>query len=185
MVDKKVVYSTEFAQMAEKLSATGATEKDIAYILGTSVRGFRNWKKDHPEFKRALKRGKELTQAYLIAQGIKAATGYDYTEKTTKYRVRKSADGEIITVPEITEYIKHQSPDGKLLLFLVSALDKQLGKNDWLQQHKIEVDEKKNINVNISGEIVSKQIDELAGRLSKKLIPSIVVDSKPLDENKV
>lgn len=185
MVDRKIEYSTDFAQMAEKLSASGASEKDIAYILGTSIRGFRNWKKDHPEFKKALKRGKELTQAYLIAQGIKAASGYDYKERTVKIRKRKGENGEFIDIPEIIEYTKHQAPDGKLLMFLVSALDRQLGKNDWMQQHKLEIDEKKNVSVQISGEIVSKQIDELAGKLSRKLIPSEVIDSKPLNENKV
>jgi len=66
-------------------------------------------------------------------------------------------------------------------MFLVSALDRQLGKNDWIQQHKLEIDEKKNVNVQISGEIISKQIDELAGRLGRKLIPSEVVESKLLN----
>lgn len=178
---KDIKFSTEFARIAEKLSASGATEKDISYILGTSVRGFRKWKKDHPEFRRALKRGKELTQAYLIAQGIKAASGYDYTEKTVKYKERKNEQGETVSIPETTEYTKHQSPDGKLLIFLVSALDRQLGKNDWMQQHKVEIDENKNLNIKISGQIISKQIDELAGKLSRKLIPSEVVDSKPLN----
>jgi len=183
MVEKKEIkFSTEFASIAEKLSASGASEKDISYILGTSVRGFRKWKKEHPEFKRALRRGKELTQAYLIAQGIKAAAGYDYEETTTKIRLRKNENGEVVEFPEVTKYKKHQSTDGKLLMFLVSALDRQLGKNDWIQQHKLEIDEKKNVNVQISGEIISKQIDELAGRLGRKLIPSEVVESKLLND---
>ena len=182
MVEKKEIkFSTEFASIAEKLSASGASEKDISYILGTSVRGFRKWKKEHPEFKRALRRGKELTQAYLIAQGIKAAAGYDYEETTTKIRLRKNENGEVVEFPEVTKYKKHQSTDGKLLMFLVSALDRQLGKNDWIQQHKLEIDEKKNVNVQISGEIISKQIDELAGRLCRKLIPNEVVGSKLLN----
>lgn len=175
-----VPFSTEFAQIAERLSASGANEKDIAYILGTSVRGFQHWKKEHPDFKRALKRGRELTQAYLIAQGIKAAAGYDYTEKTVKYRTPNNDNKEPITVPEVVEYTKHQSPDGKLLMFLVSSLDRQLGKSDWIQQHKVEVNEQKSINVSILGEVVSKQIDELAGKLSRKLIPSEVIESKSL-----
>jgi len=173
MVEKKEIkFSTEFASIAEKLSASGASEKDISYILGTSVRGFRKWKKEHPEFKRALRRGKELTQAYLIAQGIKAAAGYDYEETTTKIRLRKNENGEVVEFPEVTKYKKHQSTDGKLLMFLVSALDRQLGKNDWIQQHKLEIDEKKNVKGRfiITGSqqfhLIKNLGDSLAGRIA-------------------
>jgi len=170
-VKEKAEFNSNFIDVAQKLAASGATDTDIAFLLGTSKRGLRNWKKENPEFKKALNRGRELSLAYLIAQGIRAAAGYDYTETTTKEK-KVLSDGVLVDLPvETVTRHRHQPTDAKLLMFLVAALDRQLGGSNWLSQHKIEIDDKKNINIHLTGEVISNQIDELAGRLSK-LIPS-------------
>src|SRR4030042_5979630 len=124
-------FNSNFIDVAQKLAASGATDTDIAFLLGTSKRGLRSWKKENPDFKKALNRGRELSLAYLIAQGIRAAAGYDYTETTTKEK-KVLSDGAIVDLPvETVTRHRHQPTDAKLLMFLVAALDRQLGGSNW------------------------------------------------------
>lgn len=174
-------YNTEFAEVAEHLSATGATEMDIAYILGTTVYGLKQWKRKHPEFAKSLNRGKQLTRAYLIAKGIKAAAGFNYIEEKRDYKVDK--DGNQIGDVKISVSKKSQAPDGKLLMFMIAALDRQLGGDNWVSKQFIESKSEKNVNVRvIDGKKIAEQFDKLSGKWSKA-IDGEVVDAEFVDSD--
>lgn len=172
-------YSTDFPQMAERLSASGATEMDIAYILGTSTYNLRKWKKDHYDFRKAINRGKQLTRAHLIAKGIKAAGGYDYLEEKQECKV--DDDGKPVGEIKITKTKKHQAADGRLLMFMLSALDRQLGGDGWVAKQFVESKTEKNVNIKvIDGQKIAEQFDKLSGKWGK----AIDLEFEPIEEAK-
>jgi hypothetical protein len=181
-------YNTEYAAFAQNLAASGAAEIDIAYIFGISTYNLRKWKSEHPEFSKCINRGKQLTKAYLIGKGIKAAAGYDWIEKKKQYI---EIDGKTDGAAKVTETNKHQPVDGKLLMFLVAALERQLGGKDWIAKQYIESTENKNVTVKvIDGNKIAEQFDKLAGKWSNsldtdltrpKLVTSTVSDSNFVD----
>ena len=179
---KAKAYNTEFAELAERLAASGATEMDIAYILGTSTYNLRKWKREHYDFAKAINRGKQLTRAYLIAKGIKAAAGYDYVEKKSQYVTDEN--GNLTGEVKVTETPKHQPSDGKLLMCMIACLDRQLGGNDWVARQFVESKTEKNINVRvIDGQKIADQFDKLSGKWANA-IDAKFVESKLLDEKK-
>lgn len=160
---KAKAYNTEFAELAERLAASGATEMDIAYIFGTTTYNLRNWKRNNPDFAKAINRGKQLTKAYLIAKGMKAAAGYDWTEEKQKFVV--DAEGKPTGNIEVIKTKKHQPSDGKLLMFMVSALDRQLGGDNWVAKQFVENKTEKNVNIRvIDGQKIAEQFDKLSGK---------------------
>lgn len=176
---KAKAYNTEYAAEAERLSASGATEMDIAYILGTSTYNLRKWKKDHYDFRKAINRGKQLTKAYLIGRGIKAGGGYDYIDEKREYKV--DGKGKSIGEVKVTVSKKHQPADGKLLMFMLSALDRQLGGDGWVARQFIESKSEKNVNVRvIDGQKIADQFDKLSGKWGK----AIDAEFKPVEEVK-
>lgn len=80
----------------------GATDVQLADYFGVSEKTINKWKKDHPEFKKALKAGKTLADAKVAESLYKRANGYSHDEeKVFCY------EGEIIT----HQTIKHYPPD--------------------------------------------------------------------------
>ena len=56
-------YRKEYAEKARTLCLLGATDKEIAGILGVSEKTLNTWKKSHPEFFQSLKSGKDDADA--------------------------------------------------------------------------------------------------------------------------
>lgn len=188
---KGAKFDVDFLELATRLVSAGMKEKEVAYFLGCTERDVKGLKRKDPMFKKACEDGKELGLSYLIAQAFRAAAGYDYEEKNIKIKRKivkvKDAEGkvteELLEYPaEESTFIKQKEPDKNLLVFLISNLSRQLGKGEedrWMSQHKIELDENKNIQIKISGEVASQQIERLAGAfLNRKIIDAKVTDAK-------
>lgn len=168
-------FSYDYVEVAARLKAAGFTDADVAYALAVSPTTVAAWKKKYPQFKTACEEGKSIAVNYLVAQGLRAAAGYDYTESNEKYKVEVDEDGEEHTVlVSRSKYNKHQSPDSKLLMFLLSNLSPE----KWRISHKIDIQEDRRVNIKIDGKIVSEQIDKLAGSLNDniKQIEAKVID---------
>lgn len=192
---KGAKFDVEFLEIATRLVAAGMKESELAYFLSCTPRQIKGLKRRDPLFKKACNDGKGLALSYLIAQALRTAAGYDYVESNTKIKrklvTRKDDDGvvteEIIEYPaEISEFKKHQPANPQLLMFLVANMSRQLKKDDtenWVSQHKIEIDENKNVLIKISGKIASEQISHLAGAFldHSKIIDSKVTDTKKLE----
>jgi len=175
------VFSVDFLETATRLVASGMTEVDIGYFLGITPAKIRTWKKRHPLFKQAFTDGKRLAKSYLIAKGLRAAIGYSYVEKNIKYK-QKIDDKGVVTkyAAETSEFHKEMKPDSTLLMFLLCNISRQLKEEEpWISNHKIEIDQNKNINVKISGKVVTEQITRLAGAfLPKDIIETEFTDDK-------
>jgi hypothetical protein len=177
-------FSPQFLEVATRLISAGLTEKDLAYILGTTIARIRYWKKHNELFKKACEDGRQMAKSFLIGQGLKAAAGYDYVEKNYKIKRKVLDDGTVIEFPsEESHFHKHQKPDSTLLMFMLCNMSRQLkDETPWASQHKIEVDENKNVNIQIKGEVVSSEIDRLAGAFRpEKIIEAEIVDEKDVN----
>jgi hypothetical protein len=157
-------YKAEYAEIAERLKASGAQEMDIAYLLGTSTTNLRKWKIEHEEFAKAINRGDRFTLAYLIGKGIQKAGGYDWIEERRKYTA--DSEGNPTGDVEITRTNRHVPADGTLLMFLAGCIDRKLGNTDWQSKQFIEKKEERTIKV-INGDAIASQIEKLGGKWGK------------------
>jgi len=89
----------------------GAIDEEVAEELGISVREVYRWKVAYPEFCQALKVGKEIADARVVASLYKRAVGYDYEE--VHDITRDTIDGTVTehkvvkkqAVPDVTAQI--------------------------------------------------------------------------------
>jgi hypothetical protein len=174
-------YKPEYADIASRLAAVGFTEKDIAHTLGVTDTAIKSWKHSFDSFREACENGKHDQLKRMAAKAMLESVGYDYQSKKT--RIIKDTDGNIQKIEE-TVFDNHQSPNPNLILFLMCNLSSQLGLEGidaWKSRQKMEI-ENRNINLTISGELVSDQINKLAGRLlgesETKQVESKIVDNE-------
>jgi hypothetical protein len=72
-------YKPDFARIAERLCRNGATDMEVADILGISVRTFYRWCLLHDEFTAAVRVGKDAADDRVERALYQRAVGYDYT----------------------------------------------------------------------------------------------------------
>jgi transposase-like protein len=163
-------YDSEFCNAAAILAANGATQKKIAQYLGISIDLLRKWKRQYPEFKDSLTKGKEEVRKILLSNGLNRAVGYEYEEVCEKPVRVKDENGNLVYKNHRYIYKKHQSGDPRLLMFMLGCIDRMLGDDNWQQKDKLEI-EAKTTPLKLE-QAQSNQIAQLAGKLRK------VVESK-------
>lgn len=173
-------FTPRFLDVATRLIAAGLSEKDLAYVLGTTISRIQYWKRHNPLFKKACDDGKNTAKSYLIAQGLRAAAGYRTEEKNVKIKRKVMPDGTVVEyAAEESVFYKEKPADSSLLIFMLCNLSRIAGdEKPWMSQHKIEIDQNKNVNIKISGKVASEQIDRLAGAF----MPSEIVETEFEDE---
>jgi len=181
-------YLPEYAEIAENATAAGMNWKDLAYTFGISVDNLKHWKATEPSFKDALFKGKERVRAKLLRRGMEAAMGYTVEDEEVVSKGVVGEDGKPVLeagMPvRVRRITKHVAPDNRLLMFLVSAIDRQLGKDDWLARQFVESKITKTETHKIDCSEVSRQIDKLiSGRKSPELPPVIDSSFEPKGED--
>jgi len=71
-------YKPDFARIAERLCRNGATDIEVADILGISVRTFYRWCLLHDEFTVAVRTGKDAADDRVERALYQRAVGYDH-----------------------------------------------------------------------------------------------------------
>jgi hypothetical protein len=71
-------YKPDFARIAQRLCRNGATDIEVADILGISVRTFYRWCLLHDEFTAAVRTGKGAADDRVERALYQRAVGYDY-----------------------------------------------------------------------------------------------------------
>ncbi len=95
-------YKPEYVERVFKLALLGATDEEIADILGIVVQTLYNWDEQHPEFMEARARGKDDADANVADRLYKRALGYSHEAvKILQY------EGQPVIVP----YTEHYPPD--------------------------------------------------------------------------
>jgi hypothetical protein len=93
-------YDSTYANLAEKIvSRLGATDADLAFVLGVCVETIGNWKRQHPEFAMAL-RGKIVADAEVAHSLYRSAVGWSH--EAVKIFLRPN--GEIVEVPYVERF---------------------------------------------------------------------------------
>jgi len=72
-------YKPHFADIAGRLCRNGATDAEVADILGISLRSFCRWCLQHDDFNAAVRVGKEAADDRVERSLYRRAVGYDYT----------------------------------------------------------------------------------------------------------
>ena len=194
-LQKGAKFNYDFVQVASRLVAAGMTEKDIGYVLGVKPTTIAKWKQRYEEFGLATNSqssAKQIATAYLIANGLRSAMGYDYeeTDQVLEMIDNPNYDGEdkdckepalIQVVKKETRKLKHRPPDKDLLMFFLLNLS-----DEYHNTRSIQIEQtKKQINVSITGQLESSDIRKLAGaafqeadRIDKntKVIESKIID---------
>lgn len=101
-------YKPEYAEQAEKLSALGATDANMADFFKVNVRTIERWKSEHEEFCRALKVAKEIADQRVERSLYQRAIGYEIDAvKIFQY------EGKEVIVP----YRENVQPDTTAAIF--------------------------------------------------------------------
>lgn len=109
-------------------------EKQIAVErLGIAVSTFEKYKREHPELKEVLKKGRQQLVADLKASLKKKAKGFTYEE--TKTTIREEGNKR---VQIIEKYKKYAPPDTGAIHLLLKNLDPE-----WTNDDKTTVDLKR------------------------------------------
>lgn len=95
-------YQPEFCGKAANLYISGATDFEVAQELGVHPSTLYRWKAEHPEFREAMKLGKEAADDRVEASLYHRAVGYSYPA----VKIMQN-DGAPIIVP----YTEHVPPD--------------------------------------------------------------------------
>ena len=77
---RPTTYRPEYAEQARKLCRNGATDREIADILGVCVRTFYRWRAEYDAFAEALTAGKEFADDRVERALYQRACGYDYDD---------------------------------------------------------------------------------------------------------
>jgi len=132
-----------------------------------------------------MENGRDIAKNYLISSGLKAACGYDYEEEIWERKKKEDEHGNPFWEMEcVKKTKKHQKPDASLLQFFLINMS-----NEFTNTKNINIQEtRKNLDVQITGQIESDTIRDFAGKLlaqadaadKKKKVESKVVETKSL-----
>ncbi len=176
-LQKGAKYNYDFVQVASRMVAAGMTEKEIGYWLGVKPTTISKWKQRYAEFKLATdskSSAKKIAAAHMVANGLRSAIGYDFEEVDQVLKRIKNPDWDENHPDETEEYIllleketrklRHRPPDKDLLMFFLLNLS-----DEYHNTKSIQIEQtKKQINVNITGQLESSDIRKLAGAAFKQ-----------------
>lgn len=131
-------WNPDYAPMVKKACELGATDEDLADMLGVCRRTINTWKVTIPEFSASLKVGKEVADDMVERSLYSRAIGYSHPED----KIFSSQDGPI-TIPTM----KHYPPDATSAIFWL----KNRRPEQWREKPEGEEgEEAPTLNININ-----------------------------------
>ena len=104
------IMNDEKLTLVEGWKRDGLSDEQVAKNLGVCYATVKDWKKRHPSFLAAIKKGKEVSDYELENTLHKRAMGYEYEEKVMVINAKKET-----TV--VTKTIKQMPPDTGAIIF--------------------------------------------------------------------
>ncbi len=97
------LFKEEYAALAHRMCAImGATNKELAEVLGVTDRTISNWIAAYPEFKTAVSSGKLIADTNVAAALYKTEVGYEYPDMDIRtVALGGNAGSEIVITPII------------------------------------------------------------------------------------
>jgi len=89
-------YNDDYPRMAKIACAEGGfTDQKLAHLFDVAKSTINEWKKNHPEFKAALKEGKDFFDTEVVEKAfLKRCTGFAYNETTREPQITKVLKGD-------------------------------------------------------------------------------------------
>jgi transcriptional regulator with XRE-family HTH domain len=114
-------YKEDYARMAQIACEEGGfTDQKLAKLFDVSKSTINNWKKDFPEFKEALKAGKDIFDITVVeASFLKRCSGFFFNEVTREPVTLNEVDPKTDELVEFTKMVvtkrvrKYVVPDAK------------------------------------------------------------------------
>jgi hypothetical protein len=104
----------------------GATDREIAETLGIQEATFYRWRHSHPEFREALKLGKESADDRVEKALFRKAVGYS----VDSIKIFQNNG-----IPVVVPYVEHVPPDTTAQIFWL----KNRKKAEWRDRHDIDM----------------------------------------------
>jgi hypothetical protein len=134
-------YSDDFAKQAEKLSALGATDMEIADFFEVDVRTIYRWKHDHEKFCQALNVGKSKADERVVNSLYQRAVGYE--QEAVKIFMPAGKDE-----PVYAPYREKVAPDTTAAIFWLKNRQPEQWREKQELEHKGQVTLVPTINLN-------------------------------------
>src|SRR5579871_1495714 len=103
-------YSPLYAALAEKFCLLGATDLELAHMLGIGQKTLYRWQRQHPQFRQSIKRAKDQADANVVRALYRRALGCWVSDVHTTYH--QGTDG--CTTTHVT---KELPPDPAAAIF--------------------------------------------------------------------
>jgi transposase-like protein len=104
-------YDPSQLELVRKVAQLGATEKEIADIIGVTDRTIRNWKNRHEEFAAVLKVGKQQPDDNVERSFYQRSVGYEVTEQQAiKIKIQEKT-GTFREEVVVVDVLKHVPAD--------------------------------------------------------------------------
>lgn len=119
------IYDPAMNEVVRKLALLGATDAEMADILGITERTLNRWKTEYPAFCQSIMAGKIIADGEVADSLYKQATGYHITvEKERKNK--QTGDYEMV---KVQQYIPGNSEAAKFWM-------KNRRKDQWRDKHE-------------------------------------------------
>ena len=107
-VGRPTDYRPEYCEQVERFCAVmGTLDEDVAQFFGVAVSTIYEWKKAHPEFSEAIKRGKAETDHKVVEKLIDRAIGAKfYQDKEIKLKSIQYQNGKKVSEEERFEIVR-------------------------------------------------------------------------------
>lgn len=121
---RKSTYQDVYADQAEKLCKLGAIDAELAEFFDITTETVKQWRKIHPKFGEACRRGKMIADAEVANCLYKNATGY----KHIAFKMF-CHEGKVVT----KRYVEHYQPNTTAQIFWLKNRRPDL----WRDRHEL------------------------------------------------
>lgn len=118
----KTGYSPNYCDEARRACMLGATNEELAGLLGVTRATVHNWTEEFPDFKKAIEEGKVAADARVAEKLYQRAIGYE--RPATRFFA--NSDGP----PTEVNYTYHHAPDTSAAIFWL----RNRRREDWREQ---------------------------------------------------
>ena len=160
LYDKYVKGREEAVKAAAK---NGATNEDLAKLLGCGLTTVKKIKKNYPEFARLVKDGKEVADNLVENALFKRATGYDYEETTTEVRLDKNGTGQTTYVRKVKKHVPPET--AAALAWLFNRRPKEWSNRSYSKE---QINGTSAQNKEVQKPLTAKELKELHERLERE-----------------
>lgn len=140
-----VKYMAHYPRMAKlACEEAGFTDLGLARLFNVCKATITNWKREYPEFKDAVKKGKEFFDTQYVEKALlRRAIGYSYSEVTQE----ADSDGNLVVTRKLKKYL---AGDVKAQIFWLRNRNRER----WPDTKKFDG----NVNVGLTHEEILDQL---------------------------